>query len=316
MKLVFRADASQDTGSGHVMRCLAIAEKAISLSIECIFVGTIQNVNWLENQVHGLGFSNILQPNLYLSGDKSNSLIVDSYTMERSDPFLSTSNWKNTIIIVDEATPIYKANLYIHPGFHSDWFQGNRSKLLTGSQYIPLRKSIQKIEMEDNQRVRKLTIYGGGTDTYNFALEIGRILTQFKNFDTAVFFSKHRSLIEKLDGRFKVLDFGGRLDAEIETSDLVLTTASTSSFEVVARELPLGIVCVAENQIRNFHALGDSGIAAQIGERDQGGLWRFDLAILSRLINDSKYRNSLVNNSRSILDLEGSGRIIDAILEL
>ena len=316
MRLVFRADASKDIGSGHVMRCSAIAEEAISLGIECIFVGTIQNVNWLENRVRGLGFSNILQPDLYLSEGKSDSLIVDSYIMNRSDPFLSTSNWKNTVAIVDEPTPIYKADLYIHPGFHSDWFQGDQSKLLTGSRYIPFRKSIQKIGIKDHQKVSRLVIYGGGTDVYNFASEIGKILTQFKTFDTAVFFSNHRSEIEKMDRRFKVLDFGDRLDAEIETSDLVLTTASTSSLEVVARELPLGVVCVAGNQIRNYQALGDNGVAAQIGERDTTGFWSFDLATLSKLINDSKYRNSLVSNSRGILDLKGSSLIINTILEL
>ena len=131
-----------------------------------------------------------------------------------------------------------------------------------------------------------------------------------------MFFSNQRSEIEKLDDRFKVLDFGDCLDAEIETSDLVLTTASTSSLEVIARELPLGVVCAASNQIRNYHALGENEIAAQIGERDSMGLWSFDLVALSKLINDFNYRTRLVNNSTGILDLEGSRRIVDIILEL
>ena len=316
MRLIFRADASQNIGSGHVMRCSAIAEEAIALGIECIFIGRIQNVKWLENHVRGLGFSTIVQSALSFSKNKSDSLIVDSYIMERSDPLLSASDWKKTIAIVDEATPIYATDMYIHPGFNSDWFQGDRSKLVTGSQYIPFRKSIQKIGVKSHERLSKLIIFGGGTDVYNFGFEIGKVLKQFKNFDSAVFFSNQRSEIEKLDDRFKALDFGDCLDAEIETSDLVLTTASTSSLEVIARELPLGVVCAASNQIRNYHALGENEIAAQIGERDSMGLWSFDLVALSKLINDFNYRTRLVNNSTGILDLEGSRRIVDIILEL
>jgi len=315
MRLVFRADASQDIGSGHVMRCLAIAEEAISHGIECIFVGRIQNVAWLENRVRALGFSNIVEQGLFTPKHKSDSLIIDSYTLERNDSFLSTSNWKKTIAIVDEATPFYATDMYIHPGFYADWFQGDRSKLLAGSQYIPFRKSIKKIEIKTHQKLSKLIIFGGGTDVHNFGFEISKILTHFNNFDSAVFFSKHRSVIENIDSRFKVLDFGDLLDTEIETSDLVLTTASSASLEVIARELPLGVVCAANNQIENYSVLGGKGIAAQIGERTSTGLWSFNQAVLSELINDLKYRNGLIDNSRGVLDLKGSRRILSAITE-
>ncbi len=314
MRLVFRADASQHIGSGHVMRCSAIAEEAISLGVDCIFVGTIQGVNWLESSVRGTGFSNIVRPDLYLCENGYDILLVDSYKIHKDDPFLFRSNWKKTVAIVDEATPIYEVDMYIHPGFHSDWFKGDPRKLLTGPEYIPFRKSIRKIGVSENQRLHKIVVFGGGTDIYNFGFEIAKILTRFQNFDTAVFFSKQKLEIKAIDDRFEVFDFGDHLDAEINTSDLVLTTAGTSSLEIIARELPLGIVCAVDNQIMNYRSLGENEIAAQIGERVSRGIWNFEIEELSKLINDLNYRIALINKSQGVLDLYGSRRIVDKIL--
>ncbi len=316
MRLVFRADASQNIGSGHVMRCSAIAEDAISLGVECIFVGSIQGVDWLERRVRGLGFSNIVQPDLYLHEGKFDSLIVDSYKMQKDDPFLFRSNWKNTVAIVDEATPIYAMDMYIHPGFDSQWFKGDSRKLLTGPMYIPFRKSITKIGVSVNKRIHKIVVFGGGTDTYNFGFEIAKILTRFDNFDTAVFFSDKKIEIKAIDNRFEVFDFGQRLDDEIDSSDLVLTTSGTSSLEIIARGLPLGIVCAVENQNVNYSALGEKDIAAQVGERVSKGMWDFDIEALSKLINDLNYRYSLIDNARGTLDLNGSRRILNEILSM
>ena len=316
MRLVFRADASQDIGSGHVMRCAAIAEDAISLGIECIFVGRMEGVDWLARRVQGLGFSHVVQPDLYLCENKFDSLIVDSYKIDQNDPFLSRSNWKNTIAIVDEATPICEMDMYIHPGFDSDWFKGDSRKLLTGPMYIPFRKSIIKIEASGNARIRKIVVFGGGTDTYNFGFEIAKILSQLNTFDTAVFFSDKKIEIKDLDNRFDVFDFGQHLDDEITSSDLVLTTSGTSSLEIIARGLPLGMACAVDNQNVNYRTLGEKDMAAQIGERISKGIWNFDIEALSKLINDLNYRKSLIDNARGILDLNGSRRILNKILSM
>ena len=56
MRFVFRADASIEIGAGHVMRSSAIAEEAISQGIECVFVGSILDMDWLTDRIRGLGF--------------------------------------------------------------------------------------------------------------------------------------------------------------------------------------------------------------------------------------------------------------------
>jgi spore coat polysaccharide biosynthesis predicted glycosyltransferase SpsG len=95
-----------------------------------------------------------------------------------------------------------------------------------------------------------------------------------------------------------------------------LTTASISSLEILARGLPLGIACPVDNQISNYQSLGNKEVAAQIGERISGGSWDFDSSTIAELINNTNYRNRLVEKSCNVLDLQGASRIIEGIKNL
>ena len=121
------------------------------------------------------------------------------------------------------------------------------------------------------------------------------------------------SEIESLDSRFVVKPFGSHLDIEINRADLVLTTASTSSFEIIARAKPLGVVCVINNQRGNFDSIGKMGIAARVGTRSEGNEWQFDLETLNQLVYDYDYRSLLQKKSKNLIDGLGAIRILDLI---
>jgi spore coat polysaccharide biosynthesis predicted glycosyltransferase SpsG len=203
----------------------------------------------------------------------------------------------------------------IHPGFDAAWYKGDKRKLLTGPSYLPLRKSIVKNYRHIPKKIDNIVVFGGGTDFYGFGLQIARIIKDFEDFNSAIFFSDQRKEIETLDGRFSVLDFGFNFDEHIAKSDLVLTTASTSCLEILARELPLGIAQAIDNQKNTFQIFGNKGFAAQIGERLPSGEWRMNLSNISNLITDSEFRNKLVAKSKDVVDLNGAKRIIDKVIE-
>jgi spore coat polysaccharide biosynthesis predicted glycosyltransferase SpsG len=315
MRLVFRADASHEIGAGHAMRCSAIAEEALARDIDCIFVGTLGRIEWLEKRFSEIGFRVVALEDF---GESQNNdvLIVDSYLLDNKDDFIAQHNWKSRVDIVDEFTPLRDADLFIHPGLESQWFGSDRSKFLFGPKFIPFRKSIKKIPAEKPKGLSKIVIFGGGTDSYGFAKAMSLELRGLAGFDKAIFFASEHRNIEELDSRFCVIAFGAELDNELIGADLVFTTASTSSIEVLARELPLGVACSVANQVGFYESLGKANVAAKIGERVTSSEWKMCSDVIRRLILDRAFRTEFKVASHGFLDLLGAQRIVEAIVGL
>lgn len=315
MRFVFRADASLSIGSGHVMRLFSIAEEAISQGIPCDFVGDFSEVAWLENRARSVGFENIVSVANYESQNSTAVLIIDSYESEKIDSFVKDHIWSSIIAISDSHTPKFKSDLVIHPGLNANWFEGDSSKLLSGFNYIPLRKSITKVPVINPASIENIVVIGGGTDSLGFGKNLARTLSNISQFDTATFFSADQYEIQSIDTRFVTREFGLEIDDVLAKANLVFTTSGTSSLEILARGLPTGIACAIQNQEDNYSSLHHLGVAAQIGERLGDGTWRFELETISRLILDSKYREKLITKGQNLIDLMGSNRIVGKILE-
>ncbi len=97
---------------------------------------------------------------------------------------------------------------------------------------------------------------------------------------------------------------------------MVFTTASTSSLEIIARGIPVGIARVIENQSNLYRELGIMEVATPIGIFDSNSQWNFDETALVRLIEDSEYREFQLSKGVNLIDLYGSKMIIDEVLGL
>lgn len=317
MRLIFRADASSQIGSGHVMRCSAIAEEAISRGISAMLVGSTGGLAWLDKRLDELGIDVLsIQDFQYFEFSVGDVLVTDSYSSQKIEHFISRSNGIRVVALIDNVTPEHDADLFIHPGLDGSWFSGERAKFIFGANFIPLRKSIKKLDVGLGAKLNKLLVFGGGTDPFGFGPAIAESLRGHEGFQEAVFFSSAESGIEELDNRFRVMPVGAALDVEIEDADLVFTTASTSSLEIVAREIPLGIGCAVANQSNYYKALSELNVSIPLGVRMIHGKWNLDYDSMWELITNAKLRENLIVNARGFIDLHGARRILDAILDL
>lgn len=317
MRMVFRADASQQIGAGHAMRLAAIAEEAISRGIDCCFVGEIGEVNWLHSYIHKVGFSQILDPEAMpaVMGEDS-VLLIDSYEIPVNEQSLNSENWNCIVAITDALTPEYEADLVIRPGLIDESSAHPNPSILSGPRVIPFRKAIGRHDNFSFSNSPRLLIFGGGTDRFGMAPRIANILRHIQEFQKASFIYHDSQEIVKMDSRFEVFPFGLKLDSMIERADIVITSASTSSFEVLARGIPTGIIRLVDNQDENFQALGDAGLVTRVGKRDDNGGWVFFEKDLNKLISDTQYRKVLSQKNREVFDLEGSSRILDRIISM
>jgi spore coat polysaccharide biosynthesis predicted glycosyltransferase SpsG len=298
------------------MRCSAIIEEATARGISCVVIGRLGGVRWLEDRLISIRALHYENEESFQIADGEDILVIDSYEIPVTHEFIQPKNWKAVVSISDDATPDYLTSLVIHPGIDEFRNAENAIRVLKGAQFIPFRKSIKKSLREKNSPLRKIVIFAGGIDNFGFALNLARNLKEVREFNEAVFFSNSQAEITSLDSRFIVRDFGPLLDAELENADLVFTTASTSSLEIIAREIPVGICFSVDNQIPYFDALIKEEVAFGIGNLSPAKHWELNQAAIERLIADSNLRDQLSTNSSGFLDLLGGQRLVDEILKL
>ena len=318
MRYVLRADASESIGAGHVMRSSAIAEELIARGENVVFVGQISGLPWVEERIASLGFTMIHDyPSEFISKPESDVLILDSYEISINDNFIAPESWLHIVVIVDGKTPDYHCTLRIHPGLDSNWIGESKTPILSGPKYIPFRSSLYKNmnTISPKQGIIKIAVVAGGADPYGLVNEIAKFLvTTSEEFEVYLFSNSIFNLT--LDPRFRYIEIGSQLDELTKNIDLVLTTASTSSLEFIARGLCVGVACAVDNQEQNYDSMGQLGVAARIGLRNSDNFWELNVKTISLLISSSAYRENLVTKSKGLIDFNGASRIVDAITTL
>jgi spore coat polysaccharide biosynthesis predicted glycosyltransferase SpsG len=315
MRIIFRADASREIGSGHVMRSSVLAEEAVSRGFECIFIGNISGLDWVAERISTLGFAQVLSDeSSFVPNAASDVLVLDSYSIPVSNTFIAKKNWKLVMSICDQITPNYKVDIELRPGFDEIREARETPVVLSGAEYILIRRGILKSnEKKVDSRYPKVLVVGGGSDPFGFVAAIAEVIQPFiMNLEVHLFTNEKFS--KKFSHDFIIHPIGSELDLIAQEVDLVLTTASTSSLEFIAREIPTGVVCLIDNQEDYYEQLGQLGYATQIGVRTSTGAWEFNVEAIRNLLVSQEKRDALKESILDLIDLKGAERVIDYLV--
>jgi spore coat polysaccharide biosynthesis predicted glycosyltransferase SpsG len=314
MRLVFRADANREIGAGHVMRSLALATEAINRGHRCIFVGEIRDLNWVKEAVKKVGFAKVFENSIFFNPDsETDVLVLDSYNLSPQHPQLRKEFWRLVVVIGDAVTPAFKCDLFIHPGIDDHWIIDSQ-KSLVGFDYVMLRPEIKiaRDNKSDHNEILNVVVSGGGGDAFGFSEVIGRELDKIDLNFVAHFFSS--SPVKSFRGKdFRNYPIGPELDYIRTLANIAITTASTSSLEFIAAEIPTAIVCTVDNQKEYFDGLSSRGLALAIGTFSKGAGWEIDSNELQELITSKRKQEDLISAISGKFDFLGPQRIIDYI---
>lgn len=317
MKLVFRADAGMNIGAGHVMRCAAIAEAAMNRGIDTELVGTIYDIPWLVEKVNNGLFTNFSSPSL-AQRNSGDILVIDSYKIDHQNSFVQRNAWSKTISLVDRETPFYDADIYVGFLDNLDWAYADKvspSKIHYGIEFNPVRKLLrEKSELKRiDGNTPEILVIGGGTDFSGFAQKIVKVLsTTNAPFRCNVVGYFDSSLA---DSRFNPIAYGESYDKALLNSDLVLTSAGSTIWELMTLKVPFGVVCLTTNQIGNFNYLKKYHLAQPIGDLSETNDPIMDENAIVELISNSNLR---VLFQRKLCEIDvgnGADLICDLILQ-
>ena len=319
MRFVIRADAYRMSGAGHVMRSSVIAEELIDRGYEVYFVGNLDEIPWVREYISNLGFKGIYKPDgRFSTNNITDTLILDSYEISITDPFIQPKNWRKILVLVDDTNPSYVGDIYIHAGAETNWTKPKSQSISVffhGLEYLLIRKSLRNLKKEKKVKTNKEKIFlisAGGSDPFDFSQNLVKKLKSLNPIFHAYILAPEFEL-PRMDSRFKFIKFGKEYEGLLDQIDYVFTTAGTSSWEYHFLDIPIALACAVQNQEHNYQYQISKAISWDLGYRLSNGSWNINETILEDLLSSNSPNLEKALYGKAIVDGLGIYRILELI---
>ncbi len=331
MIFVIRADAGVVQGTGHVMRCLSLAEKLLERGHQVHFLTNESNIVWLESAIEGSGVrvSRVEVDSIDLEtikGFNPDWLIVDSYQIPAQE-ISEVNNSIPVLAIVDSDSRGIEATLYLDTNLFADkldWPGDLANRLLAGSKYSLIRNQVMEQQREEPWTLAgtpaNLLVFLGGSDPYDYSPLVARALAGLELDFQATFIAPER-LHETVrlglgDAISKVQLIGPTpaLATFYRSADVVVSAAGTSSWDVCTLGIPSLLLAVVDNQQFSLAQIAENGLCLtnNLTDGQPGKIGDLTSQIYS-LVTDLHLRKQLSKTALSYFDGKGRDRVVDRL---
>ena len=338
MNLLIRADASIEMGTGHVMRCLALAQAWQDAGGTATFATT---------EITGAMRKRLLDEGCQLidlscaSGSTDDAKKLSAFAQEYRTDWVVVDGYQFKdeyqraikdagckLLFLDDyghaehyyADLVLNQNLNANANLYSA--REPYSRLLLGTKYCLLRREFAKWrewKRDIPPVVRNVLVTMGGSDPNNFSLRILHALAQVRVDRVRVKLvvggsNPHRASLAEcartISDCVELLDDIHNMSDLMVWADAVVGGAGTASWEICALGLPALLIPVAENQMATAAELGHRGAAHVLSAESR--MSEIANAIRDLILNPGE-REKKSQIARSLVDGEGSRRVVAAL---
>ncbi len=321
------ADGDATVGAGHVMRCLALAEAfcrkgyQVNWAARSLAVALRDRVTRLPTVVYDIDEAVDLTETLEQCG--SDVLIVDTYKLTASEVSALPVNSTICVAVDDNGlldSPAF--DVIVNPNIDAspNRYRKRRAdaKLLCGSAYTMIRQEFLDVAGRTRSMLpprRVLVTMGGGdaldtgiaaAETVASALpdaEIQLLLGPAASQDVPAFRAANVSAVGATDRMAEVLS----------ETDLVISAAGSTTWEICCLGLPAILVVTANNQAGLAKRLAKEGLALTVDAREED--WPASLQrSLEECLLDPKKELDRAYLRHDLIDGLGADRIVDEIV--
>lgn len=325
MRVLIFTEGGTKIGLGHIFRCSSLYDEVESRSIEVelIINGNRDEIANIENK--SVDFTNWLSEEFLNGYVKENDYcIVDSYLADESLYEIISNKAKNCVFIDDNARLNYPKGIIVNPSLYPlNLYNLNKdnNNYLVGSNYIILRKPFINAKREIvNKEVKQVLITMGGTDIRNLTPVILKQLhNKYINITFNVVSCKGFTNLSEFSNT-RNINLYNNIDAEemknlMLQSDIAITAAGQTIYELLATQTPFIPIKVIENQKNNAVGLINMKLVNTVLDYKDSQLINKLEQEIDKLL-DIKERTELYNRYFSIVDGFGSKRIINNLMQL
>jgi len=335
--ILFRADANPQVGTGHVMRCLSLAdafrergEDAVFVLAEPYFQAVIQAKGY-PCSVLGTDYSRMEEelPAFLprLRRERPDFVVLDSYFV--TPEYLKAVKYEAPLVYIDDQNAFdYPADVVLNYNIFGPETAYPQNKIyLLGPRYAPLRKEFQGLERRTPKKsVEHVLVSTGGTDPYHAALRCVRYLRNGSRFPNTTFhfvlgaMNRDAEEIQKAAAGFPRV----RLHRQVTDMrslmlqcDAALSAAGTTLYELCACGIPTITYILADNQIPGAKAFHRAGLMPCAGDIRRDECFERQLfAQLQEFMDDWEKRKRITRRIQELVDGNGAGRFAEEICGL
>ncbi len=274
LDIAFFTEAGSKRGLGHLLRSLTIAESFESLGHEVsIYVDSDINLNHISNELIYFKW------NSFKFERSFDIIFIDSYQAAIEIYEVASKQSKEAVFIDDFRRLDYPKGIILNFAVNAEkqFFKKKNSnnRYLLGLNYLPIRDSLKSVK---KAKSRQIIIMLGGVDTLNLSPIIVEILGNI-NIKKIVVVSTE-SIAEKLKkySNINVLykPEDTTLALNMANSQLAISTASMTLYELSYLKIPTIAIAVAQNQLDGISQFLKHNIAYDFVDIEQGG-WQSSL---------------------------------------
>ncbi|MCI9540651.1 MAG: UDP-2,4-diacetamido-2,4,6-trideoxy-beta-L-altropyranose hydrolase [Lachnospiraceae bacterium] len=332
--LYIRTDMNNKIATGHVMRCLAIADAARELNEDTTFILADRQA---EDFIKEKGFHTIILGTEWDNMDQEigfllevvnkeniKGILIDSYMVTRH--YLETlSEHIKTAYIDDLGTFFYPVHMLVCYAIYWESLgyieHYKKTKLLLGTKYAPLRKVFQNCtKKEVKEKIENVLLLSGGTDRYQILegileeIERGR----YKRIDVVCgrYYKDYKVLCRKYQAEkniyiHKAVD---NIEEYMKQADMAISAGGMTLYELCACGTPAISYSFADNQLENVLQFQKEGLMEYAGDIRTTNIYKKIASILEKYNQDFALRKECSNKMQDLLDGNGAKRIAEEFI--
>lgn len=331
-----RADMNCVIATGHMMRCLSIADAISKRGGRVIFISADSEPEKLvksrgyEIEILGSDWNDMEAeiPKLatILERYSNKVMLVDTYQVTEKY-FSEIKKYVKAIYIDDLKAGAFDVHTIVsyavyagdldYPAFYKE--KNLEPNFCLGLDYTPLRDMFVDCPAKAiNSKIEKILVMSGGTDTCNMLDKFTAALAQ-KGYELTVICGRlnpnRETLRRKYDEKnVTILDSVDNMKDYINDADVVITAGGTTLYELCAVGTPAITFSFADNQLLNVAGFDSRGIMYCAGDARCDDVVGKTLELLAKY-EDVSVRQKMSVLQRNTVDGHGADRIAEIMYE-